>query len=75
MATLRSSTPRHNEPFTWRFWTMDWKDGKAGEHTIVSRAIYDRMEPFNLRPMTRPSHWKKTCIGEANEQWGRKVKL
>ena len=35
------------EPFTWRFWSYDWKDAKEGEHSLVSRAI-GRREPSGL---------------------------
>jgi DMSO/TMAO reductase YedYZ molybdopterin-dependent catalytic subunit len=30
--------------FAWRFWTLDWPDAEAGEHSITSRATSTRGE-------------------------------
>ena len=61
------------EPFTWRFWSFDWKDAKAGEHTLVSRAIDAR---GRVQPTADdPSIKNKKTFWEANQQWPRRVKV
>ena len=63
----------HAEPFTWRFWTADWKDAKPGEHTLVSRAIDAKA---NLQPTAEePAIKLKKTYYEANQQWPRKIKF
>ena len=61
------------EPFTWRFWSYDWKDAKEGEHTLVSRAIdaKGRVQPA----MDDPAIKNKKTYWEANGQWVRRVKV
>ena len=61
------------EPFTWRFWSFDWKEAKAGEHTLVSRAIdaKGRVQPT----ADDPSIKNKKTYWEANQQWPRRVKV
>jgi DMSO/TMAO reductase YedYZ molybdopterin-dependent catalytic subunit len=63
----------HKEPFTWRFWSFDWKDAKEGEHTVVSRAtdIRGRIQPT----MDDPEIKMKKTFWEANGQWPRRVKV
>lgn len=62
-----------NEPYTWRFWSFDWREAKAGEHTIVSRAIdaRGRVQPT----MDDPEIKLKKTFWEANAQWPRRVKI
>jgi DMSO/TMAO reductase YedYZ molybdopterin-dependent catalytic subunit len=61
------------EPYTWRFWSIDWKDAKAGEHTITSRAIDAKA---NIQPAADdPAIKLKKTYWEANQQWPRKVKI
>jgi DMSO/TMAO reductase YedYZ molybdopterin-dependent catalytic subunit len=63
----------HKEPYTWRFWSMEWKAPKPGEHTIVSRAID---ENANVQPAADdPAIKLKKTYWEANQQWERKVKI
>ena len=64
---------RRDEPFTWRFWSFDWKDAKEGEHTIVSRAIdaKGRIQPTTDAPEIK----QKKTFWEANAQWPRRVKV
>ena len=63
----------HKEPFTWRFWSYDWKDPKSGEHTIVSRAIDGRNK---IQPtIDDPEIKLKKTFWEANAQWPRRVKI
>lgn len=63
----------HTEKYTWRFWTFDWKDAKAGEHTIVSRAIDARGK---VQPtLDDPEIKLKKTFWEANAQWPRRVKI
>jgi DMSO/TMAO reductase YedYZ molybdopterin-dependent catalytic subunit len=61
------------EPYTWRFWSFDWKDAKEGEHTIVSRATdaKGRVQPT----VDDPSIKLKKTYWEANAQWPRRVKV
>jgi DMSO/TMAO reductase YedYZ molybdopterin-dependent catalytic subunit len=62
-----------NEPFTWRFWTFDWKDAKEGEHTIVSRATDAK---GRIQPTADDASMKlKKTYWEANAQWPRRVKI
>jgi DMSO/TMAO reductase YedYZ molybdopterin-dependent catalytic subunit len=61
------------EPFTWRFWSFDWRDAKAGEHTLVSRAIdaRGRVQPAADDPAIK----NKKTYWEANQQWPRRVRV
>ena len=63
----------HKEPYTWRFWSFEWKDAKAGEHTIVSRAIdmRNKVQPT----IDDPEIKLKKTFWEANAQWPRRVKV
>lgn len=60
-------------PYTWRFWALDWKDAKSGEHTIVSRAtdVKGNVQPTPEDPLIK----NKKTYWEANAQWPRKVKV
>jgi hypothetical protein len=62
-----------NEPFTWRFWSLDLKDVKEGEHTVVSRATdaKGRIQPTQDDPIIK----NKKTYWEANAQWPRRIKL
>ena len=63
----------HQEPYTWRFWSFDWKDPKPGEHTITSRAIDANA---TIQPAADdPAIKLKKTYWEANQQWPRKVRL
>jgi DMSO/TMAO reductase YedYZ molybdopterin-dependent catalytic subunit len=63
----------HSEPYTWRFWSFDWKNAAAGEHTIVSRAIDEKA---NVQPAADdPAIKLKKTYWEANQQWPRRVRL
>jgi DMSO/TMAO reductase YedYZ molybdopterin-dependent catalytic subunit len=59
------------EKYTWRFFSIDWKDPLAGEHKVVSRAIDEegRVQPAADDPQIK---LKKT-YWEANQQWPRKL--
>jgi DMSO/TMAO reductase YedYZ molybdopterin-dependent catalytic subunit len=61
------------QKYTWTFWSYDWKDAPAGEHTLVSRAIDEkgRVQPMADDPWIK---LKKT-FWEANQQYPRKIKL
>jgi DMSO/TMAO reductase YedYZ molybdopterin-dependent catalytic subunit len=61
------------QKYTWTFWTYEWKDAVAGEHTIVSRATDEkgRVQPSADDPFIK---LKKT-YWEANQQYPRKIKL
>jgi hypothetical protein len=63
----------HTEPYTWRFWTYEWKKPTPGEHTITSRAIDAKA---NIQPAPDdPAIKLKKTYWEANQQWPRKVKV
>ncbi len=61
------------DPYTWRFFTFDWKNPTPGEHQIVSRAIdaEDRVQPA----ADDPSINLKRTYWEANQQWPRKLMI
>jgi DMSO/TMAO reductase YedYZ molybdopterin-dependent catalytic subunit len=63
----------HAGSHAWVFWSYDWKDAKAGEHTLTSRATDDRgrVQPTADDPEIR---LKKT-YWEAYAQLPRKIKL
>jgi hypothetical protein len=67
-------TPK--DKYTWRFFTFDWKNPTAGEHTIVSRAIDEegRVQPEPEPDPKERRKWKKTNW-EWNEQWPWKIKI
>ena len=63
----------HQEPYTWRFWSFDWKDAKTGDHTVVSRGIDSKA---NIQPTSdEPAIKLKKTYYEANQQWPRKIKI
>ena len=59
--------------FAWRFWSLDWADAEAGEHTVTSRATSTRGEeqPAADDPMlvNKITYW------EANGQITRTVEI
>jgi DMSO/TMAO reductase YedYZ molybdopterin-dependent catalytic subunit len=58
--------------YCWKFWSYDWKDAAAGEHTLVSRAIDAR----GIQPAaTDPAIAMKRTYWEANQQYPRKIKI
>ena len=59
--------------FAWKFWTLDWPNPKAGEHSITSR-VTDTVG--NIQPaMTDPLIADKQTYWESNGQITRKVKI
>ena len=60
-------------PNAWTFWTFEWKNPEAGEHTLVSRAIdaEERVQPSPDDPTIKlkPTYW------EANQQLARRVRV
>lgn len=60
-------------PYAWTFWSYDWKNPSAGEHTLVSRASDQkgRTQPSAEDPAIK---LKKT-YWEANQQYPRKIQL
>ena len=73
VARTAAKVEQRSEPFTWRFWSYDWKDAKEGEHTLVSRAIdaRGRVQPTAEDPVIK----NKKTYWEANQQWVRRVKI
>lgn len=59
--------------YSWRFWTLDWPNAAAGEHSITSRAIDTA---GNVQPsMTDPVIANKQTYWESNGQITRRVKI
>jgi DMSO/TMAO reductase YedYZ molybdopterin-dependent catalytic subunit len=61
------------QPYAWQFWSFDWKDAAAGEHSITCRAV-------DVRGKTQPGPddpWitMKKTYWEADQQAVRKIKL
>jgi DMSO/TMAO reductase YedYZ molybdopterin-dependent catalytic subunit len=59
--------------FAWRFWSLDWSDAEAGEHTITSRAISRSgdVQPAPDDPMLA----NKITYWESNGQITRQVEI
>jgi DMSO/TMAO reductase YedYZ molybdopterin-dependent catalytic subunit len=61
------------QKYTWTFWSYDWKDAPAGEHTLVSRATDEKRR---VQPAADdPSIKLKKTFWEANQQYPRKIKI
>ncbi len=59
--------------YAWTFWSLDWPDAEAGEHSISSRAIDTA---GNIQPATdHPLLANKTTYWESNGQITRIVKI
>ena len=65
-ATLDSRT---HSKYSWKFFTYDWNDATAGEHTIVSRVTDSTGQ---VQPTAAEQETKKTFL-ERNGQFPRKV--
>jgi DMSO/TMAO reductase YedYZ molybdopterin-dependent catalytic subunit len=63
----------HTEPHCWRFWSYEWKNAPAGEHTLSSRATdaRGRVQPAPDDPWItlKKTYW------EANQQAVRKIRI
>jgi DMSO/TMAO reductase YedYZ molybdopterin-dependent catalytic subunit len=59
--------------YAWKFWTFDWKNPPAGDHTVVSRAIdaEGRAQPSAEDPeiLLKRTYW------EASQQWIRRIRV
>jgi len=68
-----STTLGEQQKYTWTFWSYDWKDAPAGEHSLVSRATDEkgRVQPTADDPWIK---LKKT-YWESNQQYPRRIKL
>jgi DMSO/TMAO reductase YedYZ molybdopterin-dependent catalytic subunit len=64
---------RQHATHAWTFWSYNWKDAAAGEHTLVSRAIdaKGRMQPTADDPQIK---LKKT-YWEAYAQYPRHIRI
>ena len=59
--------------FSWRFWSLDWKDAKPGEHSITARAIDTE---GNIQPAADdPLITNKVTYWESNGQITRRVEI
>ena len=63
----------HAGRFTWKFWTLEWPDAEAGEHTITSRttSTYGNVQPA----MDDPWIANKITYWESNGQITRRVEI
>ena len=62
-----------DEPRAWTFWTYDWKNPPAGEHTLVSRA---RDARGKVQPSAEDDEIKlKRTYWEANQQTPRRITI
>ncbi|MBI3191408.1 MAG: sulfite oxidase [Pedosphaera parvula] len=63
----------NHSKYSWVFWSHDWRNPPAGEHTLVSRATDadGRVQPAPDNPSIK---LKKT-YWEANQQWPRKIRI
>jgi DMSO/TMAO reductase YedYZ molybdopterin-dependent catalytic subunit len=60
-------------PHAWTFWSFDWKNPPAGEHTLVSRAT-DKQG--HVQPSAEDDAIKlKKTYWEANQQYPRRIKV
>ncbi len=59
--------------YSWTFWSYDWKNPTAGDHTLVSRALdaEGRVQPSGDDPEIK----LKRTYWEANQQWVRKIRI
>ena len=62
---------RQRAEFSWTFWSFEWRNPPAGEHTLVTRATdrEGRTQPLADDPVMK---LKKT-YWESNHQWPRKL--
>lgn len=69
-ATL--SQPK-DAPYSWTFWSYEWKNPPEGEHTLVSRATdsHGRVQPSADDPEIK----QKKTYWEAYQQYPRKIKV
>ncbi|MBA2548612.1 MAG: sulfite oxidase, partial [Burkholderiaceae bacterium] len=59
--------------FSWTFWSADWPNAAAGEHTVTSRAVDTQ---GNVQPaMDAPSIAGKKTYWESNGQVARRVRI
>jgi DMSO/TMAO reductase YedYZ molybdopterin-dependent catalytic subunit len=63
---------RKGDEFTWKFWSLDWTDPAAGEHTITARAIGTdgRIQPAPDDPTLKG----KLTYWESNGQITRRIR-
>jgi DMSO/TMAO reductase YedYZ molybdopterin-dependent catalytic subunit len=61
------------DPYSWTFWTYDWKGAAAGEHTLASRATdaHGKVQPAPDDPFIT----QKKTYWEANQQAVRKIRV
>jgi hypothetical protein len=59
--------------FAWRFWSVEWPDAAAGEHSVASRAtdVYGNVQPA----MDDPLIANKVTYWESNGQVTRRVEI
>lgn len=59
--------------YAWTFWSCDWPNPMAGEHTLVSRALDAE---GRVQPAAEDSDIKlKKTYWEANQQYPRKIRI
>jgi len=64
---------KNDRRYCWRFWSYDWKNAAAGEHTLVSRATDMK---GHVQPAASDDAIKlKKTYWEANQQYPRRIKI
>ncbi len=64
---------QHADPFCWQFWSLEWKDAKPGEHTLVSAG--DRRKRSRAALRRRSGHQAQKDILGSERAVPRRVKL
>src|SRR5580698_1960759 len=62
---------KSNTRFSWKLFTLDWKDATPGEHTLVSRAT----DADGIVQPTRADLSRKKTFLEDNAQFPRKIMI
>jgi sulfite oxidase len=65
--TWNPSTLGHEQAhYAWRLWTYDWKPGKRGEFTIMSRATDSQGRTQPPTPVWNPSGYLYNAVDQVN---------
>jgi len=57
---------RDQAHYAWRLWTYDWKPGKRGDYTIVSRATDNQGRSQPSRAVWNPSGYLYNAVDQVN---------
>ena len=59
--------------FAWTFWSIDWPNATAGEHTITARAV--DAQGIVQPAMDDPRIVKRKTYWESNGQVARRIRI